>query len=406
MAFGATLAAPQPPVASLHAVAAQTPIPDTTWAQPGALRASTSAQLYALRFHLAQEFRTLASLRHPNIVSVLDYGFDAEQKPFFTMELLDNAEQLHTAARELSTTARLQLILQILQALIYLHRRGIIHRDLKPANVLVTKDGKADGDGLRVKLLDFGLAVLRQRQTLQAGEISGTLGYIAPEVLLGAQATELADLYSVGVMTYELLSGSRPVPAAGVTGHVQAALSPAPIILPVELPAELTAVLSRLLAHDLDVVAGLYPTKRSPPSFFFTLAGDEYGRIGRLPSGLVEAEEVALGEPFGEDEVAVELGGEMGDGADAGALLAGEGRIERVHGGVDAGEGFGAGGADGDERALPGGDVGADGVLLDHLDVDVVVGGGGAQEGGDGGEAGLVVEGLGEGADGGEAAEA
>lgn len=256
--LGATMAAPGPTpdpsdlvAAATAAAAAGVPhtAQDTAWAQPGKLAPSTNAQLYALRFHLAQEFRTLASLRHPHIVSVLDYGFGADRQPFFTMELLDHAEPLHTAARPLPTRAKLQLILQILQALTYLHRRGIVHRDLKPANVLVTAGPTANGEP-RVKLLDFGLAVLRQHQASHKSEISGTLGYIAPEVLLGAQATELSDLYAVGVMTFELLHGSRLTESQGVTGYLQAALQPTPTLPSTEYGPALTLTLQRLLAHD------------------------------------------------------------------------------------------------------------------------------------------------------------
>ena len=82
----------------------------------------------ALRTALSQEFRTLASLRHPNIISVLDYGFDDERAPYFTMELLDEPQDLLTACAELDEEARLDLIAQLLRALTYLHRRGITHR--------------------------------------------------------------------------------------------------------------------------------------------------------------------------------------------------------------------------------------------------------------------------------------
>ena len=102
---------------------------------------------------LAKEFSVLASLRHPNIISVLDYGFDNFGQPFFTMELLENAQPLLAAGRDRAQQAQVDLLVQILRALAYLHRRGVIHRDLKPDNVLVI-DGQ-------VKVLDFGLAFSR-----------------------------------------------------------------------------------------------------------------------------------------------------------------------------------------------------------------------------------------------------
>lgn len=91
-------------------------------------RPQAAAQLRQ-RLALAQEFRTLAALRHPNIISVLDYGFDETQQPFYTMELLLSPQTILEAGREASQEARLRLIAQLLRALAYLHRHGILHRD-------------------------------------------------------------------------------------------------------------------------------------------------------------------------------------------------------------------------------------------------------------------------------------
>ncbi|MBX3084466.1 MAG: protein kinase [Anaerolineae bacterium] len=153
---------------------------------------------FDFRLSLAHEFRTLASLRHPNIVNVYEYGFDVDELPYFTMELLADAQPLRNFIHE-SVETRVDLLVQILQALTYLHRHGIIHRDLKPGNVLVDQHG-------RVKLLDFGVATKRQEATIAAG----TLAYVAPEILQGAMASEAADLYAVGVLAYELLAGTHP----------------------------------------------------------------------------------------------------------------------------------------------------------------------------------------------------
>src|SRR5579859_1878126 len=101
---------------------------------------------------LTHEFRTLASLRHPNIVSVIDYGFSAERHPFFVMELLEHPLTIVEAADGCDTQGKVDLLIQLLQALVYLHHHRTLHRDLKPANVLVTVEGQ-------VKVLDFGLAV-------------------------------------------------------------------------------------------------------------------------------------------------------------------------------------------------------------------------------------------------------
>jgi eukaryotic-like serine/threonine-protein kinase len=121
---------------------------------------------------LAQEFRTLASLRHPHIISVLDYGFDHNRQPYFTMELLENPQTILEAGSGKSVETQVGLLVELLQALTYLHRRGVLHRDLKPSNVLVTEQGKP-------RVPDFGLPTTAE----QAKGTVGTLTYMAPEVL-------------------------------------------------------------------------------------------------------------------------------------------------------------------------------------------------------------------------------
>lgn len=163
-----------------------------------ASRPSTNNQ-EALRLALAREFQTLASLRHPHIISVLDYGFDDEQFPFFTMNLLQNPQNILEYGGKFDLIQKAQLLIQILQALTYLHRRGILHRDIKPANVLVTTDGA-------VKVLDFGLSATAE----QVHGVAGTLTYMAPEVLRQQAISPASDLYSVGMIAYELFVGQYP----------------------------------------------------------------------------------------------------------------------------------------------------------------------------------------------------
>lgn len=151
-----------------------------------------------LRFALAREFRTLSSLRHPNIISVLDYGFGHDGRPFFTMDLVPRPRTIVQASRERDRPGRIALLIDMLRALSYLHRHGVVHRDLKPSNVLVHD---------QVKVLDFGIAVRpRERQPAHAG----TPGYIAPELLRGEALTPAADLYAVGVIAFEMFSGAHP----------------------------------------------------------------------------------------------------------------------------------------------------------------------------------------------------
>lgn len=150
------------------------------------------------RLHLAQEFRSVASLRHPHIVSVLDYGFDQHRQPFFTMELLENSQTILEAAKRQSVAAKVGLLVELLQALTYLHRRDIIHRDLKPANVLVTEQN-------RVKVLDFGLST----PAMHEGS-GGTVLYMAPEILRNQPGSRQSDLFAVGILAYQLLTGCYP----------------------------------------------------------------------------------------------------------------------------------------------------------------------------------------------------
>ena len=156
--------------------------------------ASDNASSRLADLALASEFRVLSALRHPNIVGVLDYGFD--QVPYFTMTLLTSATNIVEASRSRPLECKLDLLFQMLEALSYLHRHGIVHRDLKPSNVLVSGD--------RLTVLDFGLSGLR------TGKRMGTYGYMAPETLGNGAPSALSDLYAVGVIAFETITGTEP----------------------------------------------------------------------------------------------------------------------------------------------------------------------------------------------------
>jgi len=186
---------------------------------------------------LAQEFEALASLRHPNIISVLDYGFDHERQPFLALELLENAENIINAARDRSPQEKAGLLSQALLALSYLHRRGILHRDLKPDNLLVADD--------RVRVLDFGLAVPVE---FSVTTMAGTPTYMPPEVLRGEKPVPQSDLYSMGVLAFQIFTGRYPYHFDHPGGLVGSILNEAPDLSVPELDPEIVPVLERLLA--------------------------------------------------------------------------------------------------------------------------------------------------------------
>src|SRR5690606_38838084 len=165
---------------------------------------SSGKRVEHLQTALAQEFRALASLRHPHIISVLDYGFDDDDgQPYFTMELLLAVEPLRRASAGRCSRCKAVLVAELLRGLRYLRRHGIVYRGLKPDNVLVQ-----DRDGTpRVKLLDFGIA---QLHTAGRAALAGTIDYMAPELIKGDQPSMAADMYALGVMAYEMFAGTHP----------------------------------------------------------------------------------------------------------------------------------------------------------------------------------------------------
>jgi serine/threonine protein kinase/tetratricopeptide (TPR) repeat protein len=191
-----------------------------------------------LRYALAREFQTLSTLRHPNIISVLDYGFNESLEPFFTMELLASPLTLLEAAADRTLAERIELFAQILRALIYLHRRGVLHRDLKPSNILVTD---------RVQVLDFGVAI-RSDQIGQ--QIAGTLAYLAPEIFRFQPYTERSDLYAVGMIAYEVFAGTHPFDISSSNTLMQGALREEPDFTKVDAPPAVVEVIRQLLSKD------------------------------------------------------------------------------------------------------------------------------------------------------------
>lgn len=213
-------------------------MPDAQAVAPGS---STSAHNF--RVAMAQEFKTLAALRHPNIIAVRDYGFDEDSRPYFTMDLLVNAQTVLEAGRGRSLEVQVGYLAQILYALAYLHRRRIIHRDLKPENVLVV-DGQ-------VKLLDFGLSVAKQQNAPAPDEnIAGTLAYMAPERLAHQTASEASDLYALGIIAYELMAGHHPFDTRNLPQLINQIVNDFPDLTRIDADYPMVRVIGELLEKD------------------------------------------------------------------------------------------------------------------------------------------------------------
>ena len=146
-------------------------------------------------------------LNHPNIVTVYDFG-EQDGNPYIVMEFVkgDSLENLLRGGRTFTLIEKLEIVRQVCLALGYAHQHGVVHRDIKPANVMVQPDGN-------IKIVDFGVARLEsQSGHTQTGMVIGTFHYISPERLLGKPADGRADLWSAGVILYQLLTGRLPFP--------------------------------------------------------------------------------------------------------------------------------------------------------------------------------------------------
>jgi beta-lactam-binding protein with PASTA domain/tRNA A-37 threonylcarbamoyl transferase component Bud32 len=200
-------------------------------------------ELFIERFR--REAKSAAALSHPNIVSIYDRG-EAEGTYYIAMEVIEgrSLKEMILTRGPLPIPTALTLAREILDALQFAHRHGIIHRDIKPHNILI---------GERLKVTDFGIARAGASQMTEAGSIMGTAQYLSPEQARGAPVTAASDLYSVGIVLYEMLTGRVPFtgdsPIEIAMKHLNDPPKPPSRIRP-EIPDELDAVVLRALAKE------------------------------------------------------------------------------------------------------------------------------------------------------------
>ena len=221
----------------------------------------------AARQRFAREADVQALLRHRNVAALLATGVTAEDQPYIVVELLRGKSLRGVIKSEGAVPVRraASYCYQALQGLAAVHEAGVLHRDLKPANIMLEP---ADGPIERVVLIDFGFATFEGGARLtQQGAIVGSLTYIAPEQLRGETIDHRGDLYSMGVVFYELLMGQPPFVAVDHFDLVDKHLNADPPPLDAALPRALDLVLARALAK--------YPDDRFPDAAAMAVALQE-----------------------------------------------------------------------------------------------------------------------------------
>lgn len=191
-----------------------------------------------LKERLHREAQAAGKLSHPNIVTIYDVGSEGDLQ-YIAMEYIEGRTLESMIKKKVKFNYKIisQIIVQICSALDYAHQLGIVHRDIKPANIMITKD-------YRVKVMDYGIARIDSNSMTKTGIAMGTPNYISPEQLKGKQVDKRADLFSLGVVMYELLLGRRPFKGENITSLIYSIINHEP-----EKPSNINPQIPLLFDH-------------------------------------------------------------------------------------------------------------------------------------------------------------
>ena len=200
---------------------------------------------YEARFY--QEAKAAGSLNHPHIVTVYDVG-KSGNVPFLAMEYLEGRElnDIMRACRPLPPAHAVEIAAQVADALAYAHDRGVVHRDIKPANIMVVRDGL-------VKITDFGIARMRSSERAADTHVAGSPRYMSPEQVLRKRAEQASDIFSLGVVLYEMLTGAPPFSGADLNTIMSQIVNrePPPVSsVSGAVPAALDSIVAKALAKN------------------------------------------------------------------------------------------------------------------------------------------------------------
>ncbi len=196
-----------------------------------------------------REAQSLGSLQHPNIVTIFDLG-DYQGSPYFVMEFLEGEglESVLANRRQLNLLEKIAIVIQVCNGLGYAHRRGVVHRDIKPANIMISRDGG-------IKIFDFGIAHAGHTNVTRTGEVLGTLRYMAPEQVNSKSIDSRTDIFSTGVVLYQLITDHLPFDGENTASTLMKIVNEPPPPLGSFLtayPPEMEEILLKALAKSPD----------------------------------------------------------------------------------------------------------------------------------------------------------